>query len=65
MTENILKTQLHEHDADRNPDGNRYVETVKNVRLARAYVPFQIFEKILPPEKGFKAGTVFPSLCGY
>ena len=31
-------------------------------RLARAYVPFQIFEKIYEPQKALMKGTIFPEL---
>lgn len=40
----------------------QYVETVKNVQLARAYVPFQQWEKPYPPEKALVRGTIFKGL---
>jgi hypothetical protein len=30
--------------------------------LARAYVPVQVYTRILPAEEGFRRGTVFPEL---
>ncbi|NLW56883.1 MAG: spore coat associated protein CotJA [Firmicutes bacterium] len=32
------------------------------MRLARAYVPFQIFNKRLNPMEGLMKGTIFPEL---
>ncbi|NLW60266.1 MAG: spore coat associated protein CotJA [Firmicutes bacterium] len=32
------------------------------MRLARAYVPFQIFSKRLDPMEGLLKGTIFPEL---
>lgn len=38
-------------------------ETVlRNLKLARAYVPFQKFCTIFSPEEGLKKGTAFPEL---
>lgn len=31
-------------------------------RLARAYVPFQVFGKIFEPQKALMKGTIFPEL---
>lgn len=33
-----------------------------NLKLARAYVPFQIYNKRFSPMDGLKAGTIFPEL---
>lgn len=30
--------------------------------LARAYVPYQLYEKILPAQEALSKGTVFPEL---
>ncbi|NLM38343.1 MAG: spore coat associated protein CotJA [Firmicutes bacterium] len=32
------------------------------MRLARAYVPFQIFSKRWEPMEGLRRGTIFPEL---
>lgn len=33
-----------------------------NMVVAMAYVPFQQFSKVYPPEKALDAGTLFPEL---
>lgn len=30
--------------------------------LARAYIPFQEFNQVLPPQEGLRRGTIFPEL---
>ncbi len=35
---------------------------IRNVKLARAYVPFQRFCSIFSPEEGLHKGTAFPEL---
>lgn len=35
---------------------------IENVRLARAYVPFQILCTTFSPEEGLTKGTIFPPL---
>ncbi|HOB22588.1 MAG: spore coat associated protein CotJA [Firmicutes bacterium] len=32
------------------------------MKLAQAYVPFQIFKQVLSPKEGLAAGTIFPEL---
>ncbi|NLU51467.1 MAG: spore coat associated protein CotJA [Clostridiaceae bacterium] len=32
-------------------------------RLAEAYVPYQIYNKIFTPQEALKKGTVFPELA--
>lgn len=50
----------------RNILGNKecipYEQEIYVKELAQAYVPFQKFCSMLPPEKGFAAGTIFPEL---
>ena len=31
-------------------------------KLARAYVPYQVFQKVYEPAKGLMRGTIFPEL---
>lgn len=31
-------------------------------KLARAYIPYQVFEKVYEPMKGLMRGTIFPEL---
>lgn len=35
---------------------------LKNLKLARAYVPFQKFCTVFSPEEGLRKGTAFPEL---
>lgn len=30
--------------------------------LAQAYVPYQLYDKILPAQEGLRKGTIFPEL---
>lgn len=39
---------------------NPYEE--KGTELAQAYVPFQKFGSLYPPEEALKKGTIFPAL---
>jgi hypothetical protein len=32
------------------------------MELARAYVPFQMFNQVLSPQEGLRRGTIFPEL---
>ncbi len=32
------------------------------LELARAYIPFQNFNQVLPPPEGLREGTIFPEL---
>ena len=32
-------------------------------KLAKAYVPYQVFQKVYEPMKGLMKGTIFPELC--
>lgn len=34
----------------------------QELKLAHAYVPFQYFENVYPPEQGLAKGTIFPGL---
>lgn len=34
----------------------------QNTPVAMAYIPFQQFGQLYPPEKGYKQGTIFPDL---
>jgi hypothetical protein len=36
--------------------------TIRNVRLAAAYIPYQKLCTLLSPENALKAGTIFPEL---
>lgn len=36
--------------------------TIRNVRLATAYIPFQRFCSTFSPAEGLKKGTIFPEL---
>lgn len=33
-----------------------------NMRLARAYIPFQVYTKSFPPREALERGTMFPEL---
>ncbi|HCS75171.1 MAG TPA: spore coat associated protein CotJA [Clostridiales bacterium] len=33
-----------------------------NLRLARAYVPDQVYANVFPPEEALREGTLFPEL---
>jgi hypothetical protein len=37
-------------------------QTLQQLQLARAYVPFQIFTTRLEPLEGLRHGTIFPEL---
>ncbi|BCV23898.1 MAG TPA: spore coat associated protein CotJA [Firmicutes bacterium] len=37
-------------------------QTLQQLQLARAYVPFQIFTTRLEPLEGLRRGTIFPEL---
>jgi hypothetical protein len=39
-----------------------YVENIKNAKLARAYVPYQVWGKVYSPDECLKKGTAFPEL---
>ncbi|WP_408955387.1 spore coat associated protein CotJA [Natroniella sp. ANB-PHB2] len=39
-------------------EGGRYLE----LRLAEAFVPFQIYEEHYSPQEGLRQGTIFPEL---
>jgi len=46
-----------------NNDTNKYFPVCpKNPELAKAYVPYQYYTDIYPPEVGLKKGTIFPGL---
>ena len=38
---------------------------IENVRLAHAYVPWQLLCGTMPPIQSLKAGTIFPELTGH
>lgn len=44
--------------------GERYprYESVKDMTVAMAYVPWQQFGEVYEPDKGLKIGTIFPEL---
>ncbi len=41
-------------------DSNTPVQA--NLRLARAYVPDQVYANVFPPEEALREGTLFPEL---
>jgi hypothetical protein len=50
---------MHHNQANQNEP---YVENVKNARLARAYVPYQVWSNTYTPCECLKKGTAFPEL---
>lgn len=44
-----------------NADGKPMMKTPQ-MQYAQAYVPFQTFGEVFPPEKALMHGTVFPEL---
>ena len=52
----------NENDVIQQNARREYVVETLNVKLARAYVPFQKAEKIFSPEDSLRFGTVFPEL---
>ena len=45
-----------------NTGGGNIMLKTPQMQYAQAYVPFQRFESIFPPEKALMHGTVFPEL---
>ena len=54
--------QQNENDVIQQNARREYVVETLNVKLARAYVPFQKAEKIYSPGDSLRFGTVFPEL---
>ncbi len=49
-------------DVKSNPADKDLKTQSSNMRLARAYVPFQEFSRLLDPIEGLAKGTIFPEL---
>lgn len=58
----MVKKMENYLDVEVDNETELYVDTIKNARLARAYVPFQVFGQIYSPSESFENGTAFPDL---